>query len=133
MEAILLLNGLLEVREVAQDCIAQALREIVVQDLYNAAQVLELLNLLTSRSDRNEYWSHTVSQYAIGKGRCLMRILNRQQSLHAFLGHLLDVFLVALEELEEDANYLGLDLDSVEFQRRPQARLTQVKHGDYLG
>ena len=119
MEAILLLDGLFEVREVAQDCIAQSLRKVVVQDLYDAAQVLELLNLLASWRDRNEYWPHTVSQYAIWEGRCLMRILNCQKSLHALLGHLLDVFLIALEELEEDANYFGLDLDCIEFQRRP--------------
>ena len=41
-------------------------------------------------------------------------ILNLKQLLHAIFRHLLDVLLVSLKELEEDADHLGLHFDNIE-------------------
>ena len=41
-------------------------------------------------------------------------ILNLKQLLHTILRHLLDVFLVSLKELEEDADHFCFHFDDIE-------------------
>ena len=84
-----------------------------MQDLDDTPQVLELLDLLPVGRDGDEDRPHAITQNAVREGGRVEWVLDLKQLLHALLGHLLDVPLVALEELEENADDLGLHLDDV--------------------
>ena len=98
--------------------------KVVVEDFDKSPQVPELLNLLLS-VDRIQDWPHTLSQYAVWEG-FVRGFLNLQKPLHAFLGHFLDVSLVTLKVLEEDADDLGLNLHDVVVKRCLQTALVDI-------
>jgi len=99
-----------------------------MQHLDDPAQVLELLDLLPIGRDRDQDGSDAVSKDTVGKGWRVVGVLDVQQLLHTFLGHLLDVLFVTLEELEKAADYLRFDLYDVKVQWRLKERLTYVNH-----
>lgn len=92
---------------------AQTYRKVVVQNLDDPAKMLELLNLLLIRRNREQDRPDAVSQNAVGESWRVIWVLDEQQFFHALLRHLLDVLFVPLKELEEAANNLGFDLHYV--------------------
>ena len=100
-----------------------------MQHFNNPSKVLELLVLLSCWRDRDQDGPDTVAKNSVRERWCVVRILDVQQLLHALLGHLLDVPLVALEELEEDANDLGFHLNDIEVQGCLETGLIQVNWG----
>lgn len=121
MEAILLTNRLLQVLKVAQNSMTKSLSEVVVQYFDDSAQMLELLDLLPARCDRNEDGPDAVTEDPVRERWCVVRVLDVKQLLHAFFRHLLDVLLVPLEELKEDADYFSLDLNNVKVKKSLQS------------
>lgn len=103
----------MQVLQVLKDGLAKTGCEIVVKHFDDASQVLELLWLLAIGRNGDEDGAHTVAKDAVRECRRVVLVLNVEQLFHALLGHLLNVALVALEELEEDANDLCLYLDDV--------------------
>ena len=117
--------------QIAQNGLAQTRVEVVVEHLDDAAQVLELLKLLSVRADGHQYGANTVAQNSVRESGCVVRVLDLQQFFHALLRHLLDVFLISLEELEEDADNFGLDLNYVEVKRSLQACVVHRYRGGW--
>ena len=88
--------------------------------------MLELLELLSVGWYWHEDGADAVTKNAVRKSWRMERVLDLQKFFHALFWHFLNVFLVSLKELEEDANDLGRYLYDVEVKRSLQKRFVKV-------
>ena len=62
--------------QITQNGLTQARVEVVVEHLYDAAEVLELLKLLSVRADGHQYRANTVAQNSVRESWCVVRVLD---------------------------------------------------------